>query len=379
MEVCGYPGGKMYSLPKVGWSNTYQSNLLYIRDDLLADMGYSEAPQTTEAFLEFIKAAQAKYGSDPEFVAFMPQQSTYMEWTGNNTISATFFPSFGPLVETGLTVNADGEVVLGAASEQYRYYLDFMNEIWKSGAFETEVYTMDSSAGKATIQNGHCIVSIGTHAPKTYFSNGVEQVSVMKPLTSKYQGEKQWMKTPLINFRGCVANANCEDLDTLLAWLDSFYATEDNPLYKDETTMVYGYSITKGVVGEHWNFDKEANTWESTGKKFSNYYDALYSGNNTMIPLSSLTTKGTGTNENLLPYAKPVSDLKNAVLSMMDQDDFNDLWADLEKYIAEQHAAFITGKEDLETGWDAYLNTLSRMGLEEVLEIYQRVYDGGNK
>ena len=86
-----------------------------------------------------------------------------------------------------------------------------------------------------------------------------------------------------------------------------------------------------------------------------------------------------GTNENLLPYAKPVSDLKNAVLSMMDQDDFNDLWADLEKYIAEQHAAFITGKEDLETGWDAYLNTLSRMGLEEVLEIYQRVYDGGNK
>ncbi|MBE6958379.1 MAG: hypothetical protein E7447_04425 [Ruminococcaceae bacterium] len=383
MDVCGYPGGAMYSLPKVGWSNTYQSNLLYIREDLLEKMGMTEAPQTTDAFLQFIKDAQAKFSKeDPEFVAFMPQQSTYMNWTGNNTIASTFFPSFGPLIETGLTVNADDEVVLGAATEQYRYYLEFMHDIWTSGAFETEVYTMDSSAGRATIQNGHCVVSIGTHAPKTYFPDGKEHAVVMAPLTSRYQGTKQWMKTPLINYRGCVASAavaeDPEKLEVLLAWLDSFYATEDNPLYKDDKTMVYGYSITKGVVGEHWNFDTEAGTWESTGKEFSNYSDALYSGNNILIPLTSLTVKGTGTNENLLPYAKPVSGLNNAVLKEDDQDTFNDLWADLEKFISTKHAEFITGREDLETGWDAYLNELNRMGLEEVLEIYQRVYNGTN-
>lgn len=389
MEVCGYPGGAMYSLPKVGWSNTYQSNLLYIREDLLEDMGWSEAPQTTDRFLEFIKEAQAKYGaSDPEFVAFMPQQSTYMNWTGNNTIASTFFPSFGDLVETGLTVNADGEVVLGAATEQYRYYLEFMHEVWTSGAFETEVYTMDSTAGVATIRNGHCAVSIGTHAASTFFPDGKNHVDVMEPLTSRYQGTKQWMKAPLINYRGCVASAKVaedeEKLNVLLAWLDSFYATEENPLYKDETTMVFGYSIAKGVVGEHWTMNPEDpaypgyGSWESTGKSFTNYYDALYSGNNIMVPLTSLTVKGTGTNEHLLPYAKPVSGLNNAVLKASDLDDYNDLWADLEKHISEMHAKFITGQEDLETGWDAYLSNLNKMGLTEVLEIYQNVYDSQN-
>lgn len=393
MEVCGYPvegGSAMYSLPKVGWSNTYQSNLLYIRDDMLKEMGWDEAPQTADRFLEFIKAAQEKYGKDdPEFVAFMPQNNTYMKWEGNNSISATFFPAFGELIETGLTVNADDEVVLGAASEQYRYYLEFMHQIWISGAFETEVYTMDSTAGKSTIQNGHCAVSIGTHAGANIFASGEEEVSVMKPLTSKYQTTKQWMKSPMINYRGCVASAavaeDPEKLDVLLAWLDSFYASENNPLYKDDKTSVYGYSITKGVVGEHWTMNPEDpnypgyGSWESTGKTFTNYYDALYSGNNIMVPISSLKTKGQGTNENLLPYAKPISGLKNKVLSQADQDDYNDLWADLEKYISEMHAKFITGQEDLETGWDTYLNQLNRMGLEEVLEIYQRVYDGGNK
>lgn len=385
LDVCGYPGGAMYSLPKVGWSNTYQSNLLYIRDDLLEQMGYSEPPQTADQFLTFIKEAQAKYGAtDPEFVAFMPQNSTYMKWNGNNSISATFFPSFGDLVETGLTVNADEEVVLGAATEQYRYYLQFMNDIWNSGAFETEVYTMDATAGKATINNGHCAISIGTHISKSVF--GKEVSSVMAPITSKYQAEKQWMKAPLVNYRGCVASAAvAEDpakLEVVLAWLDSFYATENNPLYKDETTMVYGYSITKGVVGEHWTMNPEDpnypgyGSWESAGKTFTNYYDALYSGNNIMVPLTSLTVKGTGTNEKLLPYAKPVSGLNNAVLNAEDQEMFNILWSDMEKYIAEMHDKFITGREDLETGWDAYVKQLDRMGLPEILDIYQAYYNG---
>ena len=384
MEVCGYPGGAMYSLPKVGWSNTYQSNLLYIREDLLADMGWSEAPQTADQFLKFIKEAQAKYGaSDPEFVAFMPSSNTYMSWNGMNTISSTFFSSFGELVETGLTVNADGEVVLGAATEQYRYYLEFMNEVWNSGAFETEIYTMEATAAKSTIVNGHCVVSIGTSAPSTFFPSGEAEISVMKPLTSKYQATKQWMKTPLINYRGCVASAaaaeNEEKLNVLLAWLDSFYAPMDNPLYQDENTIVCSYSITKGVIGEHWTIDNEKMEWASTGKSFTNYYDALYSGNFIHVPLNSLKVKGSGTNDNLLPYAKPVSDLLNkVVLNQADQDDYNDLWADLETYISEMHAKFITGQEDLETGWDAYLNTLNRMGLPEILEIYQNVLDSKN-
>ena len=66
------------------------------------------------------------------------------------------------------------------------------------------------------------------------------------------------------------------------------------------------------------------------------------------------------------------------VLDEDDQDTFDDLWADMEKHISEMHAKFITGQEDIETGWDAYLTDLERMGLEEILEIYQDAYDAKN-
>ncbi len=373
LEVCAYPDGAMYSLPKVGWSNTYQSNILYIRTDIMEALGWEKAPASTSELLEFVKQAQAKYASNPEFIAFMPQNATYMQWQGMNTLSAALFPSFGELVETGLTVNKENEVVLGAATEQYRYYLEFMNELWESGAFCTEIYTMESTASRATIQKGNCAVSIGTYASSSAFSDGVVDVEVMEPLVSQYNGTKQWMKNPVVNFRACVASATCQDLDTLLAWLDSFYAPEDNPLNKDGT--VWGASLSKGVLGENFTMDNEAKNWTS-GASFSNYYDNLYTGVLGMYsPVDSLALKGNGTMAKVLPYAKEISGLSNLVLSTNEQDDFADIWTDMEKYISQMHGKFITGQEDIETGWDNYLNQLTRMGLEEVLEIYQNVYD----
>lgn len=374
LEVCAYPDGGMYSLPKVGWSNTNQSNLLYIRTDIMEELGWEKAPATTDELLQFIKEAQEKYKDNPEFKAFIPQTKSYMNWNGQNTLASTLFSSFGELVETGLTLDAENKVVLGAATEQYRYYLEYMNQLWNSGAFETGIYTMDSASSKAAIQNGNCAISIGTYANTSSFADGVAHIEVMEPLVSKYQGTKQWMKNPVVNFRACVANANCEDLDTLLAFLDSFYAPHDNPLNKEGT--VYGASLSKGVTGVNIAIDHEAKTWTSL-EKFSNYSDNLYTGIiGEYVPISSLHVKGKGTMENLLPYAKEVSNLTAlVVLSEDDQDNYADLWTDLEKYISQMHGKFITGQEDLETGWDNYLSRLNQMGLEEVLEIYQNAYD----
>lgn len=373
LEVCTYPDGAMYSLPKVGWSNTYQSNILYIRTDILEELNWDHAPATTDELLQFVKDAQAKYADNPEFVAFQPQSSTYMKWTGMNTISAALFPSFGELVQTELTVNSEGEIVLGASTEQYRYYLEFMNELWESGAFATEIYTSQSTGNQAIIKGGNCAVSMGTYAPATYFSDGKAHIEVLEPLTSQYSATKQWMKVPDVSYRGCVASAKCEDLDTLLAWLDSFYAPYDNPLDKEGT--VYGYSIAKGKLGVNWTRDDENQEWSSAAK-FTNYYDALYSDEvGLYTPLSSLSLKGSETVEKVLPYAKDTSRLNILVLSEDDQDTYADIWTDMESYISQMHGKFITGTEDIETGWDNYLNQLNKMGLPEVIEIYQNAYD----
>ena len=372
MDICTYPDGAMYSLPKVGWNTTYQGNAVYINTNMMTELGWDKAPATVDEFIQLMNEAQEHYGAtDPDFAAFRPKDNTYMRWNVINSVAAAFFPSFGELVETGLTLDADGNVSLGAATEQYKHYLEFMNELWESGAFETEIYTLDGTAAKAAIVEGHCIAAIGTYDPA---ADSDESLTVLAPLTSEYWSTQQWLKLSTVTYRGCVANANCEDLDTLLAYLDSFYATLDNPLNEEGT--IYGYSVCFGELGVHWTMNDETQSWNYVdGASFTNYYDALYYGDFVYVPEGYLHVKGQGTLDNCLPYAVPASGLDTLTLSEDAQDDYADIWADMESYISEMHGKFISGEEDIESGWDAYIKNLEKMGLADLLEIYQNAYN----
>ena len=63
-------------------------------------------------------------------------------------------------------------------------------------------------------------------------------------------------------------------------------------------------------------------------------------------------------------------------LTAEEMELYGSRYTDISTYTAEMAVKFITGQEDLETGWDNYLSKLEKMGLEEVLEIYENVYDG---
>ena len=48
---------------------------------------------------------------------------------------------------------------------------------------------------------------------------------------------------------------------------------------------------------------------------------------------------------------------------------------EVEKIISESQVAFITGAQDLDSGWDSYLDSLNKAGLSDLLSTYQAVYD----
>lgn len=372
IDICTYPDGAVYSLPQVNWNTAYQSNVIYLNVNMMHELGWENAPTTTDEFIQLLKEAQDKYGAtDPDFVAFHPYNKTYMRWNVTNSVSAAFFPSFGDLIETGLTLDQDNKVTLGAATEQYKHYLEFMHEIWTSGTFETEVYTLETAAGKAAIQEGHCIASIGTYAPEAD-SDG--SIIVMAPLTSEYQSTQQWQRVSTVRYRGCVASASCSDLDTLLAYIDSFYAPLEDPL--DDEGTVYGKCFSNGRLGTHWTIDEATQTWTKIeGTTFTNYYDQLYGGEFLYTPAGSLHVKGEGVLKNCLPYAVQVSGLDSLTLEEDAQDEYVDIWTDMESYISEMHGKFISGEEDIASGWDSYMKNLEKMGLNNLLTIYQNAYD----
>ena len=139
LKVVQNEDGSVYCLPTLTVTSTGFNNLLYYRTDMMKAAGWEKAPATTDEFIQFVTDLQAHYGAnDPEFIAVNAYAANRMGWS-TKRIMSYFFPAFGELLLTELTVDAQGNVVLGAATEQYKHLLEFMNELWNSGAFNTNM------------------------------------------------------------------------------------------------------------------------------------------------------------------------------------------------------------------------------------------------
>lgn len=383
--------GSVYSLPRIGTTATTHDSI-YVRLDMLEEAGWDHLPATTDEFLQCIKDVQAHFGAnDPEFVTFNGYNATQMSWNGSSGVIHFFFPNFGELLETGLTVTPDGkEVVLGAATEQYKHMLEFLNEVYESGAFSTDIYTEDGTTSRAvTLANKVAISAFASYmTPANGNTGDMSYMDLLAPLTSQYQTTQHWRAKSSYLWQTNIINANLpeEDIITLVQWFDSHYAPEENPLNKEGT--IWGISFWLGELGVDWDLNEANNSYEilphdgydSGSAWLSNagvsaaclgLYDFLYAE----MSGSGLQVKATGTINNQWPYREdPPYETTMLTLTQEETEDYNDYWTDISNFIKESSARFITGEEDIETGWNTYINNLNQMGLQEVLDIYNDAY-----
>ena len=386
LKVVQNEDGSVYCLPTLTVTSTGFNNLLYYRTDMMKAAGWEKAPATTDEFIQFVTDLQAHYGAnDPEFIAVNAYAANRMGWS-TKRIMSYFFPAFGELLLTELTVDSQGNVVLGAATEQYKHLLEFMNELWNSGAFNTNIYSQEATASQALAAGDHVaiVTDHNGHTPEGYAN-----MSVLAPLTSEYYTTQHWYKSPSCSWgRINAISAQCEDIETMVKWFDAWYAPVSDPLNAEGT--LYGITPWLGEIGVDHSLDDATGIYAELehegiemGKFLASesFQTALYSGYEgglfpySSAPVNGVGVKGQGTINNLWPYAETPFDLTTLVLTQDETDTYNDVWTDINAYIAETTAKFISGETDVETGWDAYIKDLEKMGLQDVIDVYQAAYD----
>ena len=78
------------------------------------------------------------------------------------------------------------------------------------------------------------------------------------------------------------------------------------------------------------------------------------------------------------PYAPKDGDyniLPLMHLTAEEQDEIAVPLVEVSNYIKESQVAFITGKKDIDKDWDAYVSELEGLGLQQILDVYQKVID----
>ena len=389
LKVVQNEDGSVYCLPTLTVTSTGFNNLLFYRTDMMKEIGWEKAPATTDEFIQFVTELQAHYGAnDPEFIAVNAYAANRMGWS-TKRIMSYFFSAFGELLLTEMTVDSNGKVVLGAATEQYKHLLEFMNELWETGAFNTNIYSQEATASQALAAGNHVaiVTDHNGHTPEGYAN-----MSVLAPLTSDYYTTQHWYKAPSCSWgRINAISTQCEDIETMVKWFDAWYAPVSDPLNAEGT--LYGITPWLGEIGVDHSLDEATGIYAELehegiemGKFLASesFQTALYSGYEgglfpySSAPVNGVGVKGQGTINNLWPYAETPFDLTTLVLAQDETDTYNDVWTDINAYITESTAKFISGEADIETGWDGYVEDLEKMGLQDIIDVYQAAYDRAN-
>ena len=66
-------------------------------------------------------------------------------------------------------------------------------------------------------------------------------------------------------------------------------------------------------------------------------------------------------------------------LSLEEQNEWSDTYANMYQYVKETTGAFLTGKKDIDAEWDSYIKELEKLQYKEYLEVLQTAYDRAHK
>lgn len=382
-ETIANEDGSVYSLPYLCNTTTVGSPLYY-RTDMAAKAGLDKTPETIEEFMTWLKGWQDFYGKDgAEFYCFIPYSTGDVAYTG--TLANFFFPAFGELVKTNLHIH-EGEIVLGAATEQYKDYLKFMNELYNIPGFYKDAFVADPNFTKGLITEGKTgLATTMTHLTLNAFESGKYDIYGLKPLTSDKWDTPHIQKKGVAQWTNLWISTTCEDIETACRWVDAFFAPIEDPLNKEGT--IWGLTPWRGELGVNFEFVNDGAGYRSYVPEgypthlawiTDHYITSSFVGDVPYIDDadSALSRKAYIMGECMDPYAQAWGNTQYVALSDDATADFNDAWTDIDTYLKDMHAAFITGEKDIDAEWDNYLKTLDQMGLQDIYDIYTEAMAG---
>ena len=379
--------GDVYTLPYICDTLTMCSNLFYVRTDMTTAAGWETLPTTIEDFLVMCEDLQNYYKDVSGYVPMVCNGAASVAYNG--PYANFFFPAFGDLMRTDITTNADWDKIeIGFITEQFKNYMKFMNTLYTEGYMDPECFVADGAVGKAKLIEATTTMNpYATYLESKNFASGNMDFQTFPPMSSQYTSDVKWAN-PNHYLQGVyMISSKCSNIDAALAFLDACYSIEENPL--DEAGTIWGISLWVGQKDVDYVVDKETGSFKYLDHEGydspTNWLHVAGSGSAPYLKWpyyeasgSGQEKKALGTRDVLMPYGVDVFYTTLLTLSQDEQDIYNDCWTDINNYVTEMNASFMTGQVDIDAEWDNYVAKLYEMGLQDVIDVYQAALDRYN-
>jgi len=387
------PDGNIYALPQVNECyHCMYSQKMWINNKWLEAVGLP-MPTTTEEFYQVLKAFKEKDPNGNGAADEIPLSGFQNSWHGN--VDGFLMNAFIYNNSEDYFILENGKVDLAANKEKWREGLRYMNRLFSEGLIDPAAFTQDEDALKQ-IANNADVPILGAYAAG-HVAMGVQLAEgnnhadyhIVPPLKGP-DGTQLAAYYPSIG-RGqfAITNKATEAQQIAAIKLADLMATEEATMYSVfGPEGDYWRKAEPGELDFHGNPAKYTNVKEfSTVTTWNVSWDQLGPSVRTSefresfaTPEDPFTIEGyelrlfqaTQLYEPHRP--KEVFPL-NIFMDPADAQESNRLRTTINDYIKENMALFVTGNKSLDADWDAYVQGLNDLGLEQYLAIYQKAYD----
>lgn len=423
MNAITAPNGAVYTVPNIssadvsykGPSSDFgMSDRMFVHQAWLDKTGKS-VPTNLEELIDMLRAFKEVKLESGEEVVPLSNANKFLEkyiWTGLG-----YYGSSG-MFTTGEQIAIKNEQLwLPAYTEDFRYYVTLMNQLYTEGLISPDFFTMDTTTARGIMTAGRCGVLCDYTLSKVPEGTQTEWISI--PVFHLNGAETVAMTlTPTFKANTMWASSKFECPELIVEIVDYLYSTEGYVMY--QYGPMKGQEDPVGIIKEGWWLDENGKVtnnrvangdYESvqvwsrcelrgndyiggavpsaelreyagaeaaevieieytdiiTGEKFTAYNRGNYNDETTLDGAWRAANIKTSAN-NCTKICLP-----NAYLSEEDSLAVAELLTILKDHIANEAAKFITGQRPL-SEVDDYFAEMKALGAEDYLAYYQEAY-----
>ncbi len=353
---------------------------MQIRKDWLDQLGM-DVPETVDELHEALLGFVSECGADH---ALLLTGSTQI--TGSGIVGG--FGTIGYDIDNVNMYVVDGEVRNGFLDESYRDYMEMMAQWFDEGIIAGDFAT---ESNDPFTSNADAYISGGNAGVWSSMSDNMDSNMVSgQELNPDYQIAP--MAQPMLNAgdtfhfgdsrvgasamgKSIAISECCKDVELACKWIDYFFT--------DEGIIYANY----GLQGVSWDYNADGEPELDLDALTDGF--PMISFGMTYYTLACVATLqdfdrqfGAYSDLNLAAmdlWTETSDDLytlpSQVELTSDESDQFSGMWSDLTTYANTEVFKFVMGEYNFDDDWDAFIDQLKDMGLEECVDIYQTAYD----
>lgn len=365
------PDGHIYTLPAVDDQPHSMTPMMWMNGYWLENVG-AERPSTTDELYALLKQFKENDANQNGIDDEIPLSGSSLA-----ELRIGLLPSFGISESDGI-YEENGVVKYAFVQDQYKAYLEFMNQLYSEKLLDQEIvshkwdqYVAKGAQNRVGVFPTWPIVMVG-------FTDVTEAAKypLLPALTSPVNDKKLVTKVSEIKRGRFAITRENKYPEATMRWVDYLYSQEGSILarlgvenknwrWTDSTKTAWELITPEGMNSTQANAQDAPGAGSAVPMVLNNEF-FLKENNPTIHKIAGWVT------DEYLPYAKIPYPLVHFTLE--EQQEINVIKPDLDNYILQMEAKFITGETPL-SEWDHFVKTQQSLKVDELVRIHQAAYD----